>query len=112
MGDVERRRKPALRSLCGGMDANLGWAASCLPRSLPDLSNLAAAAHYMLARFHVCAGKATIMQMKTVIDGYDAKKRIAINGGDKELKTIALAKESRPFPPDFAIKGWAVPRRN
>jgi hypothetical protein len=71
------------------------------------ISNLAAAAHYMLARFHVCAGKATIMQMKTVIDGYDAKKRITINGGDKELKTMALTKDNRPFPPDFAIRGWA-----
>jgi hypothetical protein len=61
----------------------------------------------MLARFHVCAGKATIMQMQTVIDGYDAKKRIAIARGDKELKTMALTKGNRPFPPDFAIRDWA-----
>jgi hypothetical protein len=71
------------------------------------LSNLAAAAHYMLARFHVCAGRATINQMKTVIDSYDAKKRIAIMSGDQELKTIALTKDNRPFPPDFAIRDWA-----
>lgn len=71
------------------------------------ISNVAAAAHYMLARFHVGAGLATIMQMKTVIDGYDAKKRLKIAMGDKELKSMALTKGNRPFPPDFSIRTWA-----
>jgi hypothetical protein len=70
-------------------------------------SNLAAAAHYMLARYHVCSAKATPWQMNTVIDGYDEKKRIAIVRGDRDLKTIALTPDNRPFPPDFAIRGWA-----
>ncbi|PSJ58460.1 hypothetical protein [Kumtagia ephedrae] len=69
-------------------------------------SNLAAAAHYMLSRFHVCAGKATVSQMRTFIDGYDSKKRLAIMRGDKDLKSMALT-QNRPFPPDFAIRAWA-----
>lgn len=70
-------------------------------------SNLAAAAHYLLARYHVCAAKATQWQMNVVIEGYDAKKRRAIANGDRELKTIALTPNNRPFPPDFAIRNWA-----
>ncbi len=38
------------------------------------VSNLAAAAHYMLARFHVCAGKSTVSQMRTFVDGYRFEK--------------------------------------
>jgi len=71
------------------------------------ISDLAAAAHYMLARFHVCAAKATTMQMQTVIDGYDVKKRAAIFRGDTGLKTMALTPGNPPFPPDFAIRDWA-----
>jgi hypothetical protein len=78
-------------------------------RRLPGASliaNLAAAAHYMLARYHVCAAKAAAWQMKIVIDGYDAKKRGLIADGDRDLKKIALT-GNRPFPPDFAIRNWA-----
>jgi hypothetical protein len=70
------------------------------------ISNLAAAAHYMLARYHVCAAKATPWQMKIVIDGYDEKKRGAISRGDRDLKSVAIT-GNRPFPPDFAIRNWA-----
>jgi hypothetical protein len=70
------------------------------------ISNLAAAAHYMLARYHVCSAKATPFQMREVIEGYDIKKRLAISRGDPELRSMALTK-NRPFPPDFAIAGWA-----
>jgi hypothetical protein len=69
-------------------------------------SNLAAAAHYMLARYHVCAAKATVWQMKAIADAYDAKKRLAIARGDLELRSIGLT-ANRPFPPDFAIADWA-----
>ena len=70
------------------------------------IANLAAAAHYMLARYHVCAAKATVWQMKTVVAGYDIKKRTVIARGDPELRSMALT-SNRPFPPDFAIAGWA-----
>jgi hypothetical protein len=71
------------------------------------IANLAAAAHYMLARFHVCAGLATVLQMKVVIESYDDRKRLAIATGDTKLNTIALTKGNPPFPPDFAIRSWA-----
>ena len=69
-------------------------------------SNLAAAAHYMLARYHVCSAKATVRQMAVVVDAYDAKKRVAIAHGDADLKSIGLT-GNRPFPPDFAVRDWA-----
>ena len=71
------------------------------------ISNLAAAAHYMLARYHVCSAKATPFQMREVVEGYDIKKRTVIMRGDPELRSMALTK-NRPFPPDFAIANWAV----
>jgi hypothetical protein len=71
------------------------------------VSNLAAAAHYMLARYHVCAARATQWQMNIVIDGYDEKKRAAIANGDRDLKSMGIT-GNRPFPPDFAIRNWAV----
>jgi hypothetical protein len=69
-------------------------------------SNLAAAAHYMLARFHVCSAKAKDWQMDKVIDMYDDKKRNAIAHGDKELSSMALTPGNRPYPPDFDIRRW------
>jgi hypothetical protein len=71
------------------------------------ISNVATGAHYMLARYHVCSAKATPFQMREVIEGYDAKKRLVITGGDPEMKSMALT-GNRPFPPDFAIANWAV----
>lgn len=70
------------------------------------ISNLAAAAHYMLARHHVCMAKAREWQMNAVTEGYDAQKRATIAGGDRELKSMALT-ANRPFPPDYAITAWA-----
>jgi hypothetical protein len=69
-------------------------------------ANLAAAAHYMLARYHVCAALTYPWQMKKVIDAYDEEKRFLIASGDRELRKIALT-GNRPFPPDFAIRKWA-----
>lgn len=71
------------------------------------VANVAAAAHYMLARYHVCAGLASQRQMKIVVDGYDAQKRIAIATGDRDMKSIALTPNNPPFPPDFEITKWA-----
>lgn len=70
------------------------------------IANIAAAAHYMLSRYHVCVAKASQWQMKTVIDGYDANKRFHIATGDRDLKGVALT-GNRPFPPDFGIRNWA-----
>lgn len=70
------------------------------------ISNLAAAAHYMLSRYHVCAALATPSQMKTVIDGYDSKKRLDIATGDVNLSGVGIT-SNRQFPPDFAIRDWA-----
>jgi hypothetical protein len=70
------------------------------------ISNLAAAAHYMLSRYHVCSAKATAWQMKVVVEGYDEKKRAAVARGDVNLRSMALT-ANRPFPPDFAVRGWS-----
>lgn len=72
-----------------------------------QISNLAAAAHYMLAKWHVCAGRARRWQMNTVIEGYDDSKRYAIANGDKNLATVAITPGNNPYPPDFAIRAWA-----
>lgn len=71
------------------------------------ISNLAAAAHYMLARWHVCAARAGRWQMNTVIDFYDDKKRQTIANGDKDLAAMAITPGNNPYPPDFAIRAWA-----
>jgi hypothetical protein len=71
------------------------------------VANVAAAAHYMLARYHVCNGLASQRQMKIVVDGYDAQKRVAIVTGDRDMKSIALTPNNPPFPPDFEITNWA-----
>lgn len=70
------------------------------------IANLAAAAHYMLARYHVCAANAWPHQMRVIIDGYDEKKRMLIAKGDRDMRGLALT-GNRPFPPDFAIRQWA-----
>jgi len=70
------------------------------------IANLAAAAHYMLARYHVCAAKVVLWQMKATIDAYDADKRLHIATGDTNLGGIGITKNP-PFPPDFGIRRWA-----
>lgn len=70
------------------------------------ISNLAAAAHYMLARYHVCAALATEAQMKTIIEGYDAAKRLSFKR-DGNINTMAKTPGNPPFPVDYAISDWA-----
>jgi hypothetical protein len=98
----------ASESCCGAY--RYAWLKVLVPkRQAPGgslIANLAAAAHYMLARYHVCAAKATATQMKIVIDAYEEKKRGAIASGDANMKSMALT-ANRPFPPDFAIRKWA-----
>ena len=94
---------------CGRYKA--AWIDVLVPqRKLPGRSlnaNLAAAAHYMLARYHVCAAHAWPSQMKVVIDGYDLEKSRLIAKGDRDLKGLEITPGSRPFPPDFAVRNWA-----
>ena len=97
-------------SCCGAV--NFAWLEILVKkrRARPGASldaNMAAAAHYMLARFHVCAAQARVWQMDQVIDGYDTKKRRAIESGDKRLSSMALTPNNPPFPPDFGIAKWA-----
>lgn len=93
---------------CGVIKA--AWLDVLVPRRRAPggslIANLAAAAHYMLARYHVCAAKAWPHQMRIIIDGYDEKKRMLIAKGDRDMKGVALT-GNRPFPPDFAIRRWA-----
>jgi hypothetical protein len=69
-------------------------------------ANLAAAAHYMLSRYHVCAGLAGPSQMKIVVDGYDVQKRRTFRS-DGSLDAMALTSGNPPFPVDYAITAWA-----
>ena len=121
--EVQRTIDLALRTASGALPSNpdyaadtccgviaYAWVKVLVPqRQVPGASliaNLAAAAHYMLARYHVCAAKARLGQMKLVVDGYDARKRTAIARGDRDLKSMGIT-ANRPFPPDFAIRNWA-----
>jgi hypothetical protein len=97
-------------SCCGA--ANFAWLHILVKkrRAVPRASlnaNMAAAAHYMLARFHVCSAQASRWQMDQVIEGYDNQKRTKIANGDRELNSMALTRGNPPFPPDFAIQKWA-----
>ena len=98
----------ASESCCGVF--RYAWLKVLVPkRQAPGgslIADLAAAAHYMLARYHVCSAKATVNQMKIVIEGYEEKKRAAISHGDPNLKSMAIT-ANRPFPPDFAIRKWS-----
>jgi hypothetical protein len=71
------------------------------------ISDVAAAAHYMLARYHVGSAKASWNNMKLAIEGYDVKKRQKIAQGDPDLQSMAITTGNRPFPPDFALRAWA-----
>jgi hypothetical protein len=105
---VAARAMVSPSSCCGAIGK--AWTKVLVPqRQTPGqslISDLAAAAHYMLARYHVCAAKAAPWQMKVTIDGYDANKRFLIATGDGSMKGTALT-SNPPFPPDFAIKQWA-----
>ncbi|MCL2384612.1 MAG: hypothetical protein FWC84_02115 [Alphaproteobacteria bacterium] len=94
---------------CGAVRAAWLHAAN-YDRTMPRASliaNLAAAAHYLLARAEVCAAHASSGQMKIIIDGYDTKKRITISLGDVHLDSMAQVAGNPPFPPDFAVRAWA-----
>jgi hypothetical protein len=101
-------RQYSYESCCGIF--RYAWLRVLVPqRQAPNgslISNLAAAAHYMLARYHVCAARASGSQMNLIADGYDMDKRRRILSGDRELRGVAIT-SNPPFPPDFAIRGWA-----
>lgn len=70
------------------------------------ISDLAAAAHYMLCRYHVCMAMCRKGQMEEIIDSYDSKKEFYITLGNKDATWSALT-GNRPFPVDFGIRRWA-----
>jgi hypothetical protein len=105
---LDRRYKP--EGTCCGPVAYAWLEVLVKQRQMPGgslITNKAAAAHYMLARYHVCAARARVWQMKTIINGYDARKRMVIKGGDRQMKALAIVPGNPPFPPDFAIAKWA-----
>jgi len=111
LGSCDAARQPTDEAKCCGV-TRVAWEVILVGkrRQFPGASrvaNLAAAAHYMLAKWHVCAAQASRRQMNIVIDGYDVKKRQLIGSGDKDLKSLAITPGNPPFPPDFAIRNWA-----
>ena len=111
LGGCEDARQPTDEGKCCGVTL-VAWEVVLVGKrkAFPGasrISNLAAAAHYMLAKWHVCAARASKRQMNVVIEGYDERKRSAIRDGDTNLSTVAIDKGNPPFPPDFAIRNWA-----
>ncbi len=75
-----------------------------VPGASLDL-DLAAAEHYLFARFMVCAGAVSAMQMRALVIGYDIKKWIDRAGGDPN----ATATTSNPVsPPDLDVVRWGL----
>jgi hypothetical protein len=75
-----------------------------LPGKSLDL-DLAAAEHYLFARWMVCTGTVSPNQMRTLVIGYDAKKLI-----DKWRSTPnKLQTTPNPVsPPDSDVVGWGL----
>lgn len=67
--------------------------------------DLAAAEHNLFARFMVCTGTVSPLQMRTLIVGYDAKKWIDRAKGDPN----ATATTANPVsPPDLDVMRWGL----
>jgi hypothetical protein len=109
-----------VRSLIAGAMANPGTADACCgqvevafrslqtARRVPGASldiDLAAAEHYLFARWLVCAGAVSTMQMHALIVGYDAKKWIDRVRGNPN----AVATTTNPVsPPDRDVVRWGL----
>ena len=79
-------------------------AARRLPGASLDL-DLAAAEHYMFARFMLCTGTVSATQMRTLIVGYDAKKLIDRLRNNPN----AAATTANPVsPPDADVIRWGL----
>lgn len=75
-----------------------------VPGASLDL-DLAAAEHYMFARFMVCRGAVSVMQMKALVVGYDMKKWIDRARGNPN----ATATTANPVsPPDSGVVRWGL----
>src|SRR5262249_26267549 len=77
-------------------------------RRVPGASldiDLAAAEHYLFARFMVCRGAVSAVQMRALVIGYDAKKWIDRARGDPN----ATATTSNPVsPPALEVVRWGL----
>ena len=89
---------------CG--NANVGFRQLQAERRVPGASldmDLAAAEHYMFARYMVCAGVVGPTQMRALVIGYDLKKWIDRAAGDPN----ATATTANPVsPPDMGVVQW------
>jgi hypothetical protein len=75
-----------------------------VPGASLDL-DLAAAEHYLFARFMVCTGTVSPTQMRALVIGYDAKKWIDRARGDPD----ATATTGNPVsPPDMGVVQWGL----
>jgi hypothetical protein len=75
-----------------------------VPGASLDL-DLAAAEHYLFARWMVCTGTVSAMQMRALVIGYDAKKWIDSARGDPN----ATATTGNPVSaPDLGVVQWGL----
>jgi hypothetical protein len=67
--------------------------------------NLAAAEHYMFARWMVCTGRVGPFQMRLLVRGYDMKKRWDRMLGDPDREAVTANPVS---PPDEDVRAWGL----
>jgi hypothetical protein len=91
---------------CGKTE--LGFRNLQAARRVPGASldmDLAAAEHYLFARFMVCTGTVSAMQMRAFVVGYDIKKWIDRVRGNSN----AAATTGNPVsPPDRGVVRWGL----
>lgn len=66
---------------------------------------LAAAEHYMFARWMVCAGHVSPTQMRVLVIGYDLKKLLDSAIGDPDREAVT---DNPVSPPDIGVVMWGL----
>ena len=98
---------PGDADMCCGK-VGIGFRALQAARQVPGASldmDLAAAEHYLFARWMVCTGTVSPTQMKALVVGYDVKKWIDKFRG----KPNATAVTTNPVsPPDSGVVRWGL----
>ena len=67
--------------------------------------NLAAAEHYLFARWMVCSGAVSAMQMRAIVVGYDLKKALDRLRGKANAEQVTANPVSRP---DAGVVRWGL----